>query len=1066
MADAEEVSSTTPNGVQEEAAAAGAGGGGAGGVQEDVVPVGDLKGSSNEAEAKEENVKDETKEKEVVAPSSVPAPVAEPEPVVSSTMEEPVKKQEQKVEEPTTDKAETELSEKTDLVTSSSETKDVKESVQKEELEKPEKLDEQQQVVVEEAQTAATADVVEAAAAEPVQSPVIEETAEVPAAAEVPVVVPVEAVPAVPIVEAPVPVEVPAAEVPPVVEEKAAEVPVVVPEEVPVVEAVEELVAAAPVQEVTASPSPPPAAAEESLKAPPAEEQKLQQQPEQEPVITAVPEPAAEPAAAVSSTVEFEEPTLPAEKEKEVIEEHQDLGIHINLTAAAPAPEVEEEPTPAAPAPPLSHEPSLPAPAAASAATFPPLMQFTSEYGDSSPIASQDIGKITMDSFGNDSPSRSMPRYEPDVLNQSDDDLMFEIKKPFQNFSPVNNPSSEFSLFGETTADTRAATMSDSPSPDLVQNAHDGELQDEVQDYEQSFDSREEATESLRQQLASSDLFTTAPKEHEESGLPPSLPDILKSSPLNPDKVDSGSSEGSPDFSPVHRSGNDSPNAPFSLSGNNPFAFETKVPLLKEMTEETEAKAAAEKAKKDAETKASEQMFGTFDLVKEAETSPKGTETTVEDKDDFKTFNQDSVQMADKFECLSFPTGKAQEHSDSESPSADSLSPVLEAMGKNPASFQIEPEKNIVIEEREEEEEAADEVSEQEVSSEEFEFVEKPPRGAIDEFLETLDNSKFAKAAEMVDEEEDILPSYAEKTEAEEEEEEEEEEESFTVQETKNQSSYLLLTEPLDGASSARGKAGLELSDFQVPSQAPLAHSPVVKADTMTMKTAEPQAVKLPNLKLGSVVDLLYWRDVKNTGVVFGASLLLLLSLSVCSIISVLSYVALALLSVTITFRIYKGILQAIQKSDEGHPFKQYLDQEVALPAQLVHKYSDIALGRINATMVELRRLFLVEDLVDSLKFAVFMWILTYVGALFNGLTILILGLIGAFSCPIVYEKHQNDPFLQTHLQKVLELQIPFLQVHLQQTQIDHYVALINNQVKDVVGKIQAKIPGAKKKAE
>ncbi|XP_072525914.1 reticulon-4b isoform X5 [Salminus brasiliensis] len=188
------------------------------------------------------------------------------------------------------------------------------------------------------------------------------------------------------------------------------------------------------------------------------------------------------------------------------------------------------------------------------------------------------------------------------------------------------------------------------------------------------------------------------------------------------------------------------------------------------------------------------------------------------------------------------------------------------------------------------------------------------------------------------------------------------------------------------------------------------------------------------------VVDLLYWRDVKNTGVVFGASLLLLLSLSVCSIISVLSYVALALLSVTITFRIYKGILQAIQKSDEGHPFKQYLDQDVALPAQLVHKYSDIALGRINSTIIELRRLFLVEDLVDSLKFAVFMWILTYVGALFNGLTILILGLVGAFTCPMVYEKHQ--------------------------TQIDHYVALVNNQIKDVVGKIQAKIPGAKKKAE
>lgn len=71
-----------------------------------------------------------------------------------------------------------------------------------------------------------------------------------------------------------------------------------------------------------------------------------------------------------------------------------------------------------------------------------------------------------------------------------------------------------------------------------------------------------------------------------------------------------------------------------------------------------------------------------------------------------------------------------------------------------------------------------------------------------------------------------------------------------------------------------------------------------------------------------AVVDLLYWRDVKTTGIVFGAALLLLLSLMVCSIVSVCSYIGLALLSVTICFRIYKGILQAIQKSDEGHPFK------------------------------------------------------------------------------------------------------------------------------------------------
>ncbi|XP_034364675.1 reticulon-4 isoform X3 [Arvicanthis niloticus] len=188
------------------------------------------------------------------------------------------------------------------------------------------------------------------------------------------------------------------------------------------------------------------------------------------------------------------------------------------------------------------------------------------------------------------------------------------------------------------------------------------------------------------------------------------------------------------------------------------------------------------------------------------------------------------------------------------------------------------------------------------------------------------------------------------------------------------------------------------------------------------------------------VVDLLYWRDIKKTGVVFGASLFLLLSLTVFSIVSVTAYIALALLSVTISFRIYKGVIQAIQKSDEGHPFRAYLESEVAVSEELVQKYSNSALGHVNSTIKELRRLFLVDDLVDSLKFAVLMWVFTYVGALFNGLTLLILALISLFSIPVIYERHQ--------------------------AQIDHYLGLANKSVKDAMAKIQAKIPGLKRKAE
>ncbi|XP_025004260.1 reticulon-4 isoform X6 [Gallus gallus] len=188
------------------------------------------------------------------------------------------------------------------------------------------------------------------------------------------------------------------------------------------------------------------------------------------------------------------------------------------------------------------------------------------------------------------------------------------------------------------------------------------------------------------------------------------------------------------------------------------------------------------------------------------------------------------------------------------------------------------------------------------------------------------------------------------------------------------------------------------------------------------------------------VVDLLYWRDIKKTGVVFGASLFLLLSLTVFSIVSVTAYIALALLSVTISFRIYKGVIQAIQKSDEGHPFRAYLESDVAVSEELIQKYSSVVLGHINGTVKELRRLFLVDDLVDSLKFAVLMWVFTYVGALFNGLTLLILALISLFSVPVIYERHQ--------------------------AQIDHYLGLVNKNVKDAMAKIQAKIPGLKRKTE
>lgn len=188
------------------------------------------------------------------------------------------------------------------------------------------------------------------------------------------------------------------------------------------------------------------------------------------------------------------------------------------------------------------------------------------------------------------------------------------------------------------------------------------------------------------------------------------------------------------------------------------------------------------------------------------------------------------------------------------------------------------------------------------------------------------------------------------------------------------------------------------------------------------------------------VVELLYWRDVKKSGIVFGSLMVLLLSLALFSVLSVVAYLSLAALTVTLSFRIYKNVLGAVQKSGEGHPFKEYLDVDIALPEEKVHDLADVIMKHVSCALREFRRLFLVEDIVDSLKFGLLLWVLTYIGAWFNGMTLIILGIVGVFTLPKVYETYK--------------------------VQIDQYVDLAKSQIQNVVKQVQEKIPLPGKKKQ
>merc|ERR1711936_124500 len=153
---------------------------------------------------------------------------------------------------------------------------------------------------------------------------------------------------------------------------------------------------------------------------------------------------------------------------------------------------------------------------------------------------------------------------------------------------------------------------------------------------------------------------------------------------------------------------------------------------------------------------------------------------------------------------------------------------------------------------------------------------------------------------------------------------------------------------------------------------------------------------------------LLYWNNPLESGVVFGSVLVLIVAVKYMSLISVIANLGLALVTSTVAFRIYKSVLSAVKKTeDAGHPFKKYLDTDTTLSGDKVLQFTDNLVNKFNALLKKLKSVFLVEDFVESLKFAVAMYLLTYVGRMINGLTILILIWVSIFSAPRIYRDNQ-----------------------------------------------------------
>ena len=61
-------------------------------------------------------------------------------------------------------------------------------------------------------------------------------------------------------------------------------------------------------------------------------------------------------------------------------------------------------------------------------------------------------------------------------------------------------------------------------------------------------------------------------------------------------------------------------------------------------------------------------------------------------------------------------------------------------------------------------------------------------------------------------------------------------------------------------------------------------------------------------------------------------------------------------------------------------PLMYVLGMDVTIAPERVNEFANKATNKLNGAIVELRRLFLVENMMDSIKFGLSLWVLTYIG--------------------------------------------------------------------------------------
>lgn len=251
-----------------------------------------------------------------------------------------------------------------------------------------------------------------------------------------------------------------------------------------------------------------------------------------------------------------------------------------------------------------------------------------------------------------------------------------------------------------------------------------------------------------------------------------------------------------------------------------------------------------------------------------------------------------------------------------------------------------------------------------------------------------------------------------------------------TMEFTKNYSDDLLMSSSGEQKEQHNQGGGHDLADFELPpysgssgssgsEQAPASTSARNNNNNNTDNVASSSSsatdlTAIKNILISSYSKfshVFHWKKPIESGVFLGIGLTLITALTFFSIISVVAYSALGIILASGLLRIYKASMKTLNKSTEtpvDHIWDKALNMNVKLSPESMHKLVDTSHGNLNSSLAYFKQVLLVEDKLATFKFAFFLYMLTYIGALFNGLTLITITYLSLFTVPLFYERNKT----------------------------------------------------------